>query len=483
MKRSILLLLVVCGYSYGQDNEFKIYSNGLIYDESTMNRLGTIVDSLNIRFRTCDLSHPYYSYAQGMATWIDIPNKGARKLIEEGVTLEVYSKKYPQSIKQAKLWVMKTRYEDYQDVKYIEYSGLPYGWSREPSIQLKNKKVNDKTSGWVVDDDGTQAFYLVKLEKQELPLEYARLVQYVDCMIDTTAEIYFPEAEGRVYQQVESNSKAHQFIEWSEKYPDEPEFPDYDKMEKLDLDFDSAYDVFYKKKYVWDSLRILHLDEQMAKSHFWKSLLMEAVDESLASGNSDGRLEFYVARYLSKEDALKLKRNRKVIGNCSQDQSPRYHAMNICQLAAETTQWDIFLRSHLDIMNDRFERMSDGSYAWAGRKTYLKELEELDIDALDLLLGTSLRVENVSDNHYWGSINRVGRALADASDKDALEKRLITMMQNETLDPYNRLLMAYLFSNYAHNLEEENLKTAALQKLESTMASMPEFIGEIWKKK
>jgi len=68
MKRSFLLMLVVCGYCYGQNNEFQMYSNGLIYDESTMNRLGVIVDSLNIRFRSCDLSHPYYSYPQGMAT-------------------------------------------------------------------------------------------------------------------------------------------------------------------------------------------------------------------------------------------------------------------------------------------------------------------------------------------------------------------------------------------------------------------------------
>lgn len=483
MKRSILLMLVVCGYCYGQDNEFKMYSNGLIYDESTMNRLGSIVDSLNIRFRACDLSRPYYSYAQGMATWVDIPNKEARRLIEVGASIEEYAKKHPRNIKREKLLIMKTSYTDYKDVTYIKYSGLPHGWSSEPSIKLRDKKANDKISGWIIDDDGTEAFYLTKLEKLELPYEYARLVQYVDCMIDTTAAIYFPEAEGRVYQQVESNSKAHQFIEWAEKYPGDPEFPDYEKMEKLNLDFDSAYHVFSEKRKVWDSLRVLHLDQELNKSQYRKSLLMEAVEESLANGNSDARLEFYAARYVSKEDALKLKRSRRVIGNCSQDQSPRYHAMNICQLAAETTQWDIFLRSHLDIMNDRFERMSDGNYALAGRKTYLKELEELDIDAIDLLLGTSLRVQNVSDNHYWGSINRVGRALADASDKDELEKRLITMMQDKKLDLYNRLLMAYLFSNYAHNLEEENLKTAALLKLESTVALMPEVIGEIWKAK
>jgi hypothetical protein len=156
--------------------------------------------------------------------------------------------------------------------------------------------------------------------------------------------------------------------------------------------------------------------------------------------------------------------------------------MEICQLAAETTQWDIFLRSHLDIMNDRFERMSDGNYAWAGRKTYLKELEELDIPAIDLLLGTSLRVANVNDNHYWGSIGRTGRALADAENKDALEQRLISMIQDTNLDPYNRLLMAYLFSNYAGSLEDESRRQASINRLEVVMAALPEYMSEVWKK-
>jgi hypothetical protein len=156
--------------------------------------------------------------------------------------------------------------------------------------------------------------------------------------------------------------------------------------------------------------------------------------------------------------------------------------MNICQLAAETTQWDIFLRSHLDIMNDRFERVSDGSYAYAGRKTYLKELEELEIETVDLLLGTSLRVENVSDNHYWGSISRVGRALSDIGDKENLESRIMSMIKDERLDPYNRLLFGYLFSNYAYNLEDEEKSKASLAALESAIKEMPAYISAVWKK-
>jgi hypothetical protein len=134
-------------------------------------------------------------------------------------------------------------------------------------------------------------------------------------------------------------------------------------------------------------------------------------------------------------------------------------------------------------MNDRFERMSDGSYAYAGRKTYLQELEALDIPAIDLLIGTSLRVSNVSDNHYRSSIGRTGRALTDASDKDALEQRLITMISDDKLDPYNRLLMAYLFSNYIHNLDDESRKNASQQKLQSAVQTTPSYVREVWDRK
>jgi hypothetical protein len=480
MKRFILIMLIVSGYCYGQENEFKTYSNGLIYDQSTMHKLEIIVDSLNVKFRSCDLAHPYYSHLQGMAIMIEVPNKAARKMIEDGVSFVEYTKRYPRSIKKDKLWIVKTAYKDYNGKPHIEYSGLPFGWSSEPSIQVKDKKANDKTSGWVLDEEDDLAFYLEKLTKQELPFDYARLVQYVDCMIDTTAEIYFPQAKGSVYQRVDKNSKANQFITWAEKFPNKPEFPDYDKIDEKQAA--SIYSEYYKKHSIWDSLRIIDLDAKMKTATYWKDLLAEAAAEGFESGGSDAQLEFYVSRYLSKEQALKLMRSRRVVGNCSMDQSPRYHAMNICKLSAETAKWDIFLRSHLDIMNDRFERQSDGSYALAGRKTYLKELEELDIPAIDLLLGTSLRVDNVSDKHYRGSISRVGRALADASDKDQLEKRLIAMIKDEKLDPYNRLLMAYLFNNYAENLEDESRKNASKRKLEGALKLMPEYVRTVWAK-
>ncbi len=477
--RHLFYLLFISSAVHAQSTEFTVYENGLIYNPQTMNRLGAIVDSLNIRFRSCELSHPYYSLAQGSASWVKVPNKQARKLIESGVTLAKFTEAYPNAVKR-KLWVVKSYYKNYEGEATIQYSGLPEGYNREPEINLKRKKSNDKVSGWVLSEDGTEAFWLDALQTQQLPFAYARLVQYVDCMIDTNASIYLPEAEGSVYGRVKENSKAAEFVALAESFPGKPEYPEYD--DKKEFSFDSLYQVYKVAFRTWDSLRIVQLDAKM-QGNYYKSLFADAVEESLAKNNSDGAFEFYVTRYGSKEDALRLMRGRRVIGGCSQDRSPRYHAMNICQLAAETAQWDIFLRSHLDIMNDRFERMSDGSYAFEGRRTYLHELEALNIPAIDLLLGTTLRVSNVNENHYWGAINRTGRALTDAENKAEVETCMVGMMQNDQLDMFNRMLIVYLFDNYVYNLQDSAHKNDVARQLEAVVKTMPQEIQDVWNTK
>lgn len=374
--------------------------------------------------------------------------------------------------------MMKSEYTNYQGEQMIEYSGLPYGWGQQAQISLANTKKNNLTYGWVLNKAKNLAFFLTGLDQITIPLKYAKLVQYVDCMIDTTAQIYIAEKEAQIYQVVDESSSAAKFLKWAEKYPKKPSYPKYNDSENDQ----NKYKVYAERYASWDSLRLVSLDEKIERSHYYTSLLMTARDEALYNGNSDVYLEFYVARYLSKEDALEMKRNRRVMGGCSQDLSPRYHAMQISTLAAETAKWDIFLRAHLDVMNDRFDRVSDGSYAWSGRKTYLKEIEELGIDVVDLLLGTCLRVENVDENHYFGTINRIGRALSDANDKSMVENALIEMIDDEQLDPYNRLLIAYVFDNYNANLKIEDIRKVNSIKLNRLISDWPDYLKEVWNK-
>ncbi len=480
MKKGVIALcMMLTGLAAeGQYSEFKTHDNGLIYDKTTMDRLAIIVDSLNLKFKSCDLTHPYYSYPQGLAYYYKL-SKAQMKVVRNGISLDDFKARYPKEVAE-ETWIIKRRYKEENGSWRILYSGLPYGWSQEHAIELKASRSNDKDKGWVVDEENQDAFYISGLARVELAQPYARLVQYVDCMIDTTAEIFFSGAQYEVYQVVKPNSKAAQFITWADDFPGKPAMPDL--MKVADSQIDSVYASYSGAHRHWDSLRLSALDEKIRHAAYWKSLLIEAKDEAISSGNSDGRLEFYVARYLSKEDALKMKRSRKVMGNCSQDLSPRYHAMEICKLAAETAQWDIFLRSHLDVMNDRFARQTDGSYAWAGRKTYLKELEKLDIHASDLLLGTCFRIANVSDNHYRGDISRIGRALTDTQDPEMVEAQIASIIRDDSLDPYNRLIFVYLLSHYAENLSDDARKASVKAELKALIEALPTYIRTVLEK-
>lgn len=245
-------------------------------------------------------------------------------------------------------------------------------------------------------------------------------------------------------------------------------------------DADSKYAAYMHVFDEWNNKRLKALDEKM-KQTYYKDLLQSALNEAMENKTGDPLLEFYVARYLSREDALYLKRLRRPIGRCSMDQTPRLHAAEICKLAAETAKWDIFLRSHLDIMNDNFERVTDGSYAWEGRKTYLKELEMLDIHAEDLLIGASLRSSNTSEGHYYTDISRTGRAFAESANLDALKERLLNMVRDEKLDLFNRLLMAYLYDNHNYYLADEEQKRQNKKMLAEEVKTMPEFIARTFK--
>ena len=201
--------------------------------------------------------------------------------------------------------------------------------------------------------------------------------------------------------------------------------------------------------------------------------LDEAVQATLKDRAGDPFLQELVVRYGRPADALALKRNRRVWGSCSMDDSPRLHTLDIATLAAESVNWDIFLRAHLDILNDRFDRASDGSYAQAGRQTYVLELEELEIDVPDLLLGTLLRAENTNAGHYVASANRTGRASTEAKEAGAIAARLLAMIADPELDLYNRAVLYYAYLNYNGHLQDEAVQERNEKALELALAGIP----------
>ena len=391
--------------AYCQDGEFKVYPNGLIYSERTMSKLSHIVDSLNLKYKTCNFNTVFYSKSQTIGHIIKLEKgniKEAKKDMENQISLDDFLKKYPKATIERDALIIKSKYENYKKQNIVEFEHFDlksdYGFSiQSEDVSLYQKDFSNK---WLFEynkklsysEESLSAFYFpANFSSVPIPQKYSQMVGYSDCLIDTTTTKF----------------KDHLKDGWVE-------LPEN-----------------------WTSLS----EKEKAK----------LLDEM---------------------------RSTKVIGGCSQDSRPREHAIHIALLSAETYNWEVFLKSHLDIMNDRFDRMSDGSYAWGQRNTYIKELEELNINVPDLILGISFRLENPASNHYFGSIGRVGRALSETKNRSEIEQAMLSIISDNELDTYNRLLFYFLFRNYNNNIKDETVKKANNDMLAIATKTLPDSISK-----
>ena len=522
MKKLLIIVVAITSSAcFSQrSNEFKVYDNGLIYSETAVSKLKHIVDSLNLKFKKCDLSKKYFSKATAKAHYISLESSKAKQMkldIDAGLNFEEILKKYPKADVSSDELIFCDTYPQYDEKDVLVISNFNLGKNKEFELTFEDKKnYKDVLEGkWIYQyhektdysEEAITAIYLIEdFQTKELPEKYSKLIQYSDCLIDTTATVFNKNAmeSGVRYFDTIPNKirKFNNYVNETLKRPsyksenmdvlfaiDTSVFAAEDvkpakltkkekqKLEKLRLEEEKKFENFMKKREAWEDKRLIRLDSlKVADSNFMKNLI-DAHEEAKEKGGSDDEFEEYVERFISKESALELKRSRKVIGGCSMDISPRIHAQNIALLSAETTKWEIFLQSHLNIMNDRFDRVSDGSWAQGERRTYIKEIEELNIDVQDLLLGISLRLENPSTNHYNGSIRRLGRAITESKDKVQFQNRILEMISDNTLDDYNRVLMYFLIKNCVYNLDNDLEKNSLNTSITKAVAGLPKYIS------
>lgn len=398
-----IAIILLSGKSFGQ-TEFETYKNGLIYSEGTMGKLGHIVDSLNLKYKTCDFNKVFYSKSQTIGHIVHLDSVNvieAKRDMDNNISFDAFVKKYPKATIDTNALLVKYKYKNYDDKEVVEYSEVSLNnYYNDEIVKDNNNNLYEKNvaNTWVYryyekssySEASISAFYFPENFKSiPINLKYGRKIGYSDCLIDTTSTKFLKEID--------------------EGWVDLPKG--------------------------------------------WQNLSLQ-----------------------KKEKLLTQMRSTRVVGGCSMDSRPREHAMHIALLSAETINWEIFLRAHLDIMNDRFERMTDGSYAFAQRKTYIKELEELDINVTDLLIGISLRTENPVTNHYYGSIGRLGRAISESKNKTEFETLILSMIEDDELDDYNRVLAYFLFISYNNYIEDKTEQSNNIEKLKISISKLPAYL-------
>ncbi len=471
----LLLTFVTVGHTQTPSRgEFATNPNGLMYNDADMKILRFVVDSLNLRFKTCDLNKSYYSCAQTNQYYVRF--KSEHNNLKDILT-DIKDKKdfhqvvakyssFIDAVDSGNLFIRQKSGSEEGGFYYLE--GSPgEGYNR---VYLKKKENNIIINDWVYDyspkDKYSKSYSLTcryfpsQWKQQPLPEKYARLIQYVDCMIDTNAVVFLTDKYSGG---------------WFSRKEDKP----YSNLKRLAGYLNHAMKTGSTKagsqqlsdKQV--SFAVLNLKDD----NDFRQILSETIDDYVENKTADFQLERLANAFGMHDKELLMKRCYRVMGGCSMDTRPREHARDIALLAAKSHSWDIFLRSHLDIMNDRFERVSDGSYAWGKRKTYLKELEELNLNIVDLMLGLTLRADNVADNHYYGTIWRMGWALTESKERNSFEEKAIAMMKDDLLDDFNRGLVFLLYKTYCNALDDEEGKQKR-DKLRNNISSFPGFIQE-----
>lgn len=474
----------------GHSEEFQVFDNGYIYSPEAMMRLHGIVDSLNLRFKTCELHPrvPALEQASGHYVYGKNPSKALLKALEAGQSFEEILALCPDAEVSRDLLIVRRTFteagDEHPTTEFFSPQIVHGGESVYQSCSQKTSAENTRRdlhgrwifNTWREDKSWEGFFFTTDFQQTILPEAYGRMVQYVDCLIDTNAVIFLgkddPDHNPWDPGPAGSSAAINAFEARVRSHPTRP-FP------RDSFVFYGApnYQEYRARLDAWRPQNVRWLRDTFSKTVEFAALLEAAMQEALQPNAFTDVFEEALEDAGLGAQALDLKRRRRVWGQCSHDESPRLHALDIAELAAETVQWDIFLRAHLDIMNDRFLRMSDGSYAWGRRGTYIQELEALGVNTLDLLLGVCLRADGLPENHYFGDIGRIGRALAEYSNPEELEKRLSGMIADTRLDDFNRVWTYNLFAVYESYLPEGDRKTVSAARLKQAGQTLPPYLA------
>jgi hypothetical protein len=449
MRKTFILTTLVFFYFFAQAQdspdqrgEFATQDNGLMYSNAAMQKLRMMVEKQNIIYKRCDLNKPYYAFPQSRMITITFSSKteNLKNVIADlkaNKPLEYYIQKYPSYIKSmdSNRLIIQTKSKEDPYLSGSPEHGYNEFYSKqklEVGIWSYDYDVKDKyTDAYSV--DATLLRY--PFASQIIPKVYASQILYVDCMVDTNAFLMLGNRSSNPWSVDEKESKVLKSLSELGKYI-------ASKMPK------KTYNAFDETK---ANFAVTHLQNDKQ----FLALFDTVVQDYSKNGEYHPTLEYLADALNDDTNLLLMKRCHRVMGFCSMDTRPREHALEIAKLAGETQSWDIFLRAHLDIMNDRFERASDGSYAWGRRGTYLKELEELNLNVVDLMLGMSLRSSSVALNHYNGTVWRLGKALAESKEQEHFETEAMKMMKDIVLDEFNRGLIFILYHSYLNSIAVE----------------------------
>ena len=463
----ILLSLLISG---------NIFCQNSIISESDIPKLDSIIRNLEKNYNQSETPN-FYSLPQTSASYFEIITKDPKKFLAElkkSENLKQLQNKFKGLQVDNDLLVIKNVYSDYKNEKKLEIKSFEITNNQNHGIKLSfNDSLNQNNlkhfhSSYTSKRDSIttiRGFYLNNEFKSiNLPKRISDWINYADLIVRPETSIFY-----------DSDNKSNGFRAYKRTIIDS--LVNYYELKTNKPPYKKEQDFITRRKELneWQSKKEKFADSLYTNDQNFKKLLIEALEYAEENKVSNGDLEDFTAQLISKKRALKLMRQNRQVGTCSFDNGPIIQQKRIASLASKTQNWDVFIKSFLNVMNNNVSRNANSNIASNARKTYIEELAKLDLDIDKILLGSNVRIEDATRKHYFSDGSKIAKAYANLnSDKqEYFENKTFEIIKDEEIDAFNKLHFYNTLNNYQYFIKDSIKKTELEKDIQNLVPLLP----------
>ncbi len=456
-------------------NQFSFSQSELI-PAKNIDALNQKIDSLEIVYNHTPKIN-IASLNQGIGDYFELKTKSPETFISElifGKKLESLISGFPNLQIDRNLLLLRNDYKYSNGTHKLEIQSfeIKNNGSHRITIDYSDSLVFNKIKFYysAYTDKKSQVTslrgFLIKedFSQIKLPKKYADWVLYTDVLVIPEENLFYSKKDLAQRLYIQPKSVVDSLVNYYAIKTNKPKYFEGAILENLMKQLDS-----------WEEKRPFYTDSLFRQDSDFKKLLHEALGYAENKQESNGELEYFTAALISKTRALRLMRFNKQVGTCSFDNGPVNQQKRMAALAAQIPDWNVFIKSFLNVMNDNVSRIANNSMAVNARETYIEELSMLKLDISKLLLGSNMRIDNTEKPHYFSDGGKIGKAfsLMDLDQQAKFERTIEGIIRDEKVDAFNKLHFYNTFVAYQYHLEDSVKKSQIGIKIKALEDYMP----------
>ncbi len=474
MRNTFLLFACLFFYqSFAQSVSFQKDSS--FYPPATRAKMRLISDSLHKNHNFYDSKKQYWAESQAIGHWVtmDTLAQEAYEFLKTQPSFDAFIKKFPFAKVDKNQVVMRTlnNWGDKKEIKFYALPNTPSG--HHVAIPFDATIYHGSLKGkWLAEileahqyrpNDELEAFFIEKpFEKRVIPNKYVQFIQYVDMLVDTNTNLYLTKNAMMTH---DTSSLPYRMALYRLAFP------------KLNLMFYSNKDMPLGYNCCEDSSYFFI--DKISKTKEFIDLLVKASDEAIIKQAPSATLETMTLKYLSPKKVLRLKRLREVNTGCGNDNDPRFHYLSIAQIAGEVGDWNVFMCAHTTLLSYPFDGMRYDKIS----SVYTSELDSININVPNFLMGAFIKFDDPSNKHFSLSdyYYFTGSKFYTKHYK-VIENMLCDAIADKELDDYNRFFCYALFNSFIdfqqNKIPIEKSKKVLLEKQrEKVRLTLPSYLA------